>query len=163
MGTGRPIIGHQVPPPRSPSEFRASVGARWTFRVRRRGTIIAEAPSRRSSDLKETLRRRWAADDASCCRWLRGAEEVPPPRSGGEALQLSSADNQSARTLVAAPGRAVVSFDAIIRALRFSVLKDVTDDDRGGSQPRRGAGPDRWGLTALPPGPAAETNPGVKS
>ena len=53
--------------------------------------------------------------------------------SGGEALQLSSADKQSARTLAAAIGGAVVALDnrsalhgadAVILALRFSVLNE---------------------------------------
>ena len=58
--------------------------------------------------------------------------------SGGEALQLSSADKQSAQGLAAAIGKtAVVSVDnrsalqgadAVILALRFSVLKDVLDE-----------------------------------
>jgi 8-hydroxy-5-deazaflavin:NADPH oxidoreductase len=65
--------------------------------------------------------------------------------SGGEALQLSSADKQSAQGLAAAiGGTAVVSVnnrsalqgvDAVILALRFSVLKDVIDeisDELGG-------------------------------
>ena len=55
--------------------------------------------------------------------------------SGGEALQLSSADKESARALAAAIGDAAVAAadnpsavrvaDAVILALRFSVLKDV--------------------------------------
>ncbi len=58
--------------------------------------------------------------------------------SGGEAVQLSSADKQSARTLAAAIGRAAVvavdnrsalqGADAVILALRFSVLKGVIDE-----------------------------------
>ena len=58
--------------------------------------------------------------------------------SGGEALQLSSADKQSAQGLAAAiGGTTVVSVDnrsalqgadAVILALRFSVLKDVLDE-----------------------------------
>src|SRR5271165_4094372 len=58
--------------------------------------------------------------------------------SGGEALQLSSADEQSARTLAAAIGGAPVvavdnrsalqGADAVILALRFSVLKDVIEE-----------------------------------
>ena len=58
--------------------------------------------------------------------------------SGGEALQLSSADKQSAQGLAAAIGKtAVVSVDnrsalqgadAVIPALRFSVLKDVLEE-----------------------------------
>ena len=58
--------------------------------------------------------------------------------SGGEALQLSSADKQSAQRLAAAiGGTAVVAVDnrsalqgadAVILALRFSVLKDVIDE-----------------------------------
>jgi predicted dinucleotide-binding enzyme len=58
--------------------------------------------------------------------------------SGGETLQLSSADKESARTLAAAIGEAAVVAvdnrkalqvaDAVILALRFSVLKDVVDE-----------------------------------
>ncbi len=58
--------------------------------------------------------------------------------SGGEALQLSSADKKSARTLagtigdaavVAADNRSALQVaDAVILALRFSVLKDVVDE-----------------------------------
>jgi 8-hydroxy-5-deazaflavin:NADPH oxidoreductase len=58
--------------------------------------------------------------------------------SGGEALQLSSADNESARRLAEGIGEgAVVAVDnrgalqgagAVILALRFSVLKDVIDE-----------------------------------
>jgi predicted dinucleotide-binding enzyme len=58
--------------------------------------------------------------------------------SGGEALQLSSADKKSAQRLAAAiGGTAVVAADnrsalqgadAVILALRFSVLKDVIDE-----------------------------------
>jgi hypothetical protein len=58
--------------------------------------------------------------------------------SGGEALQLSSADKQSAQRLAAEiGGTAVVAVDnrsalqgadAVILALRFSVLKDVIDE-----------------------------------
>jgi 8-hydroxy-5-deazaflavin:NADPH oxidoreductase len=58
--------------------------------------------------------------------------------SGGEALRLSSADKQSARSLAAAiGGTAVVAVDnrgalqgadAVILALRFSVLRDVVDE-----------------------------------
>ncbi len=58
--------------------------------------------------------------------------------SGGEALQLSSADNESARRLAEAIGEAAVvagdnrsalqGADAVILALRFSVLKDVIDE-----------------------------------
>ena len=61
--------------------------------------------------------------------------------SGGEALQLSSADTQSARALAAAIGGAAVvamdnrsavrEADAVILALRFSVLKDVIDEIAG--------------------------------
>ena len=65
--------------------------------------------------------------------------------SGGEALQLSSADKQSAQRLAAAIGGTAVvpvdnrsalqGADAVILALRFSVLKDVIDeisDELGG-------------------------------
>jgi predicted dinucleotide-binding enzyme len=58
--------------------------------------------------------------------------------SGGEAVQLSSADKESARTLATAiGGAAVVAADnrsalegaqAVILALRFTVLKDVIDE-----------------------------------
>ena len=58
--------------------------------------------------------------------------------SGGETLQLSSADNESARRLAGAIGEAAVAAvdnrsalqgaDAVIFALRFSVLKDVIDE-----------------------------------
>ena len=58
--------------------------------------------------------------------------------AGGETLQLSSADKESARKLAAAiGGGAVVALDnrsalqgadAVILALRFSVLKDVIDE-----------------------------------
>jgi 8-hydroxy-5-deazaflavin:NADPH oxidoreductase len=61
--------------------------------------------------------------------------------SGGEDLQLSSADKQSARALAAAIGGATVvaadnrsaleGADAVILALRFSVLKDVIDEIAG--------------------------------
>jgi len=58
--------------------------------------------------------------------------------AGGEALRLSSADKDSARQLAAAIGGAVVvapdnrsalrGADAVVLALRFSVLKDVIDE-----------------------------------
>jgi len=58
--------------------------------------------------------------------------------SGGEALRLSSADTESARTLAAEIGRAAVvaadnrdalqGADAVVLALRFSVLKGVIDE-----------------------------------
>ncbi len=58
--------------------------------------------------------------------------------SGGEALRLSSADNQSARRLAAEIGRAAVvaadnrdalqGADAVVLALRFTVLKGVIDE-----------------------------------
>jgi hypothetical protein len=58
--------------------------------------------------------------------------------SGGEALQLSSADKESARRLAAAIGgaasvaadnrSALQGADAVLLALRFSVLKDVIDE-----------------------------------
>ena len=58
--------------------------------------------------------------------------------SGGEHLRLSSADNESARTLAGQIGRAAVvavdnrdalqGADAVVLALRFGVLKDVTDE-----------------------------------
>ncbi len=58
--------------------------------------------------------------------------------SGGEALRISSADNQSARTLAAQIGRAAVvaagnrdalrGADAVVLALRFTVLKGVIDE-----------------------------------
>jgi len=67
--------------------------------------------------------------------------------SSGESLQLSSADAQSARTLAAAVGGAAVAAadnrgalegaDAVILALRFTVLKDVIDEiaDALGNKP----------------------------
>jgi hypothetical protein len=58
--------------------------------------------------------------------------------SGGEALQLSSADKESARMLAAAIGgaasvaadnrAALKGADAVVLALRFSVLKQVIDE-----------------------------------
>ena len=58
--------------------------------------------------------------------------------AGGETLRLSSADKSSARTLAARIGRAAVvaaanrdalrDADAVILALRFTVLKDVIDE-----------------------------------
>ena len=58
--------------------------------------------------------------------------------SGGEALRLSSADTESARTLAAEIGQAAVvagdnrdalqGADAVVLALRFSVLKGVIDE-----------------------------------
>jgi len=58
--------------------------------------------------------------------------------SGGETLRLSSADNESARTLAAKIGGAAVAAadnhdalqgaDAVVLALRFTVLKSVIDD-----------------------------------
>ena len=58
--------------------------------------------------------------------------------AGGEALQLSSTDKESARKLAAAIGGATVvaldnrsalqGSDAVVLALRFSVLKDVVDE-----------------------------------
>jgi predicted dinucleotide-binding enzyme len=58
--------------------------------------------------------------------------------SGGETLRLASADNESARSLAAEIGRAAVvavdngdallGADAVILALRFSVLKGVIDE-----------------------------------
>ncbi len=58
--------------------------------------------------------------------------------SGGETLRLSSADNESARTLAAQIGRAAVAAagnrdalqgaDAVVLALRFGVLKGVIDE-----------------------------------
>ncbi len=61
--------------------------------------------------------------------------------SGGEALRLSSADYESARTLAAKIGRAAVvaagnrdalqGADAVVLALRFTVLKGVIDETAG--------------------------------
>jgi len=61
--------------------------------------------------------------------------------AGGETLRLSSADNESARTLAAQIGRAGVvatgnrdalqGADAVILALRFTVLKGVIDEIAG--------------------------------
>jgi 8-hydroxy-5-deazaflavin:NADPH oxidoreductase len=58
--------------------------------------------------------------------------------SGGEALRLSSADNESARTLAAGIGRAAVAAvdnrdalrgaGAVVLALRFTALKGVIDE-----------------------------------
>jgi 8-hydroxy-5-deazaflavin:NADPH oxidoreductase len=58
--------------------------------------------------------------------------------SGGETLRLSSADTQSARTLAAQIGRAAVvavgnrdvlkGADAVVLALRFTVLQSVIDE-----------------------------------
>ncbi len=58
--------------------------------------------------------------------------------SGGETLRLSSADHESARTLAAHIGRAAVvavdnrdalqGADAVVLALRFTVLKGVMDE-----------------------------------
>jgi predicted dinucleotide-binding enzyme len=59
--------------------------------------------------------------------------------SGGETLRLSSGDSESARTLAAEIGRAGVvavdnnrdalqGADAVVLALRFTVLKDVIDE-----------------------------------
>jgi 8-hydroxy-5-deazaflavin:NADPH oxidoreductase len=58
--------------------------------------------------------------------------------SGGETLQLSSADTESARKLAATIGEAasvavdnrtaLLGADAVVLALRFSVLKDVIDE-----------------------------------
>jgi 8-hydroxy-5-deazaflavin:NADPH oxidoreductase len=58
--------------------------------------------------------------------------------SGGETLRLSSADTKSARTLAAKIGRAAVvaagnrdalqGADAVVLALRFTVLKSVIDE-----------------------------------
>jgi 8-hydroxy-5-deazaflavin:NADPH oxidoreductase len=61
--------------------------------------------------------------------------------SGGETLRLSSADQESARTLAAQIGRAAVAAsgnrsalqgaDAVVLALRFTVLKAVIDEISG--------------------------------
>jgi predicted dinucleotide-binding enzyme len=61
--------------------------------------------------------------------------------SGGEALRLASADNESARTLAAGIGGAAVvaagnrdalqGADAVVLALRFTVLKGVIDEIAG--------------------------------
>jgi predicted dinucleotide-binding enzyme len=61
--------------------------------------------------------------------------------AGGETLRLSSADAESARTLAAQIGRAAVvaidnrdavpGADAVILALRFTVLKGVIDEIAG--------------------------------
>jgi 8-hydroxy-5-deazaflavin:NADPH oxidoreductase len=61
--------------------------------------------------------------------------------SGGEALRLSSADQESARKLVAEVGAAAVAVagnreavegaDAVVLALRFTVLKSVIDEIAG--------------------------------
>ena len=61
--------------------------------------------------------------------------------SGGETLRLSSADNEAARTLAAEIGRGAVAAagnrdalqgaDAVVLALRFTVLKGVIDEIAG--------------------------------
>jgi 8-hydroxy-5-deazaflavin:NADPH oxidoreductase len=61
--------------------------------------------------------------------------------SGGETVRLSSADSKSARTLAAQIGRAAVvatgnrdalqGADAVVLALRFTVLKGVVDEIAG--------------------------------
>ena len=61
--------------------------------------------------------------------------------SGGETLRLSSANNESARTLAAQIGRAAVAAagnrdalqgaEAVVLALRFTVLKGVIDEIAG--------------------------------
>jgi predicted dinucleotide-binding enzyme len=61
--------------------------------------------------------------------------------SGGETVRLSSADNESARTLAAQIGRAAVvaagnrdalqGADAVVLALRFTVLQGVIDEIAG--------------------------------
>ena len=61
--------------------------------------------------------------------------------SGGETLRLSSADNESARLLAGEIGRAAVAAadnrdalrgaDAVVLALRFTVLKGVIDEIAG--------------------------------
>jgi predicted dinucleotide-binding enzyme len=61
--------------------------------------------------------------------------------SGGETLRLSSADQESARALAAKIGRSAVvaagnrdalqGADAVVLALRFTVLKDVIDEIAG--------------------------------
>jgi hypothetical protein len=61
--------------------------------------------------------------------------------SGGETLRLASADHESARTLAAEIGRAAVvaagnrdalqGADAVVLALRFTVLKGVIDEIAG--------------------------------
>jgi predicted dinucleotide-binding enzyme len=61
--------------------------------------------------------------------------------SGGETVRLSSADRESARTLAAGIGRAAVvavgnrdalqGADAVVLALRFTVLKGVIDEIAG--------------------------------
>jgi 8-hydroxy-5-deazaflavin:NADPH oxidoreductase len=61
--------------------------------------------------------------------------------SGGETLRLSSADIESARTLAAQMGRGAIvaagnrdalqGVDAVVLALRFTVLKDVIDEIAG--------------------------------
>jgi predicted dinucleotide-binding enzyme len=67
-----------------------------------------------------------------------GSGRVRELASGGEALRLSSADNESARTLAAGIGRAAVAAvdnrdtlqgaDAVVLALRFTALKGVIDE-----------------------------------
>jgi 8-hydroxy-5-deazaflavin:NADPH oxidoreductase len=90
--------------------------------------------------------------------------------SGGEPLQLSSADKDAARTLADAIGEAAVvavdnrsalqKADAVVLALRFSVLKDVIDeiadalDDRSLIVPSNPVGLDAQGqvVRLLPEG-----------
>jgi hypothetical protein len=93
--------------------------------------------------------------------------------SGGEPLKLSSADPQSARTLAAAIGGAAVAAadnrsaldgaDAVIPALRFTVLKDVIDEiadavgDKPVIVPSNPVGLDAQGeiVALLPEGPSS--------
>ena len=79
--------------------------------------------------------------------------------SGGETLRLSSADTASARTLAAQIGRAAVvvagnrdalqGADAVVLALRFTVLKGVIDQI---------AGPLTGKLVIVPSNPVSTTH-----
>jgi 8-hydroxy-5-deazaflavin:NADPH oxidoreductase len=70
-----------------------------------------------------------------------GSAIAPRLASGGETLRLSSADTKAARMLAAQIGRAAVvaddnrdalqGADAVVLALRFTVLKDVMEEIAG--------------------------------
>ncbi len=119
-------------------------------------TAICEAPRNRSAARSETQRDRWGSCGAEPSCSLPDAERgstittaiigtggigsaiARRLASGGEALRLSSADKQSADRLargiggssvVAVDNRsALQGADAVVLALRFSVLKDVIDE-----------------------------------
>jgi 8-hydroxy-5-deazaflavin:NADPH oxidoreductase len=108
-GTGRPLTGHRVRPPRSRSECRHHL------RLRRVSFVTTAIIG--TEGIGSAIARQLASD--------------------GDTLRLSSADNDSARTLAAKIGRAAVvaadnrdavqGADAVVRALRFTVLKGVID------------------------------------